>query len=65
VDGLGSHDKVRAHKGNMGIGKKPKKHDSIWGPHCRGSNTETLNLQRSMWEGDQDLEKRSVRDEST
>jgi hypothetical protein len=26
---LWSHDKARAHKGGMRIGKKPKKHDSI------------------------------------
>jgi hypothetical protein len=29
VIGLGSHDKVSSHMGGMGIGKKPKKHDSI------------------------------------
>jgi hypothetical protein len=27
--GLWSHDKARAHKGGMRIGKKSKKHDSI------------------------------------
>jgi hypothetical protein len=65
VIGFGSHDKVRAHTGGIGIGKKAKKHDSIWCPHCRGTNTETLKQQRSVWEGDQELEKRSVWDEST
>jgi hypothetical protein len=29
VIGLWSHDKARAHTGGMGIGKKPKKYDSI------------------------------------
>jgi hypothetical protein len=50
--------------GDMRIGKKPKKHDSIWGPQCRGTNAETLKWQRSVWEGDQELEKRSARDEN-
>jgi hypothetical protein len=40
--GLWSYDKVRAHKGGMRIGKKPKKHDSIWCPQCKGTNAETL-----------------------
>jgi hypothetical protein len=64
VIALGSHDKVRAHTGDMEIGKKPKKHESVWCPHCRGTNTEPLKQQRSTWEGDQKLEKKSVRDES-
>jgi hypothetical protein len=51
--------------GGMRIGKKSKKNNSIWGPHCRGTNAETLKRQRSIWEGDQELEKRSVRDEPT
>jgi hypothetical protein len=42
VIGLWSHDKVREHKGGMRIGKKPKKHDSIWCPQCNGTNAETL-----------------------
>jgi hypothetical protein len=42
-----------------------RKHESIWCLHCRVTNTETLTQQRSIWEGDQELEKRSVRDEST
>jgi hypothetical protein len=49
----------------MGIGKKPKKHDSIWCPQCRGTNAETLKGQRPLGEGDQELEKRSVREKST
>jgi hypothetical protein len=40
--GLGSHDKRRAHTGGMKIGKKHKKHYSIWCPHCRGINADTL-----------------------
>jgi hypothetical protein len=53
------------HKGGMRIGKKPKKHDSIWYPQCRGTNAETLKWQRPIGEGDQELEKKSVREEST
>jgi hypothetical protein len=65
VIGLGSHDKARAHTWGMGIGKKPKKHDSIWCLQCRGTNAETLKWQRSIGEGDQELEKMSVWEEST
>jgi hypothetical protein len=63
--GLWSHDKARVHKGGMKIGKKPKKHDSIWCPECKGTNAETLKQQRPIGEGDQKLEKRLVREEST
>jgi hypothetical protein len=38
------------------------KHESIWSPHWRGTNTETLKQQRSIWEGDQEPMKRSVTD---
>jgi hypothetical protein len=38
--------------------------ESVWSPHCRGANTETLKRQRSIW-GDQDLVKWSGTDEST
>jgi hypothetical protein len=41
------------------------KHESIWCPHSRETNTELLKQQRSTWEGDQESVKRSVRDEST
>jgi hypothetical protein len=41
------------------------KHRSVCFPHCRGIYTETLRWQRSIWEGDQKLVKRSVWDEST
>jgi hypothetical protein len=61
---LWSHDKARAHKGGMRIGKKPKKHDSIWSPQCKGTNAETLKQQRPIGDGDQELEKRLVREES-
>jgi hypothetical protein len=33
-------------------------------PHCRGANTVNLKWQRSIWEGDQEVVKRSGRDES-
>jgi hypothetical protein len=56
---------ARAHTGGMGIGKKPKTHDSIWCPQCRATNAETLKRHRSVGEGDQELEKRSVWEEST
>jgi hypothetical protein len=38
--------------------------ESIWCPYCRGNNTVTLKWQRSIWEGDWELVKRSGRDES-
>jgi hypothetical protein len=31
--------------------------------HCRGANIVTLNWQRPLWEGDQEVVKRSGRDE--
>jgi hypothetical protein len=65
VIGLWSHDKARAHKGGMKLGKKPKKHDSIWCPQCKGTNAESLKWQKPIGEGDQELEKRSVWEEST
>jgi hypothetical protein len=40
------------------------KHESVWCPHCGEANTETLKRQRSIWEGDQEVVKRSGRDES-
>jgi hypothetical protein len=36
----------------------------VWCPHCRGGNTVTLKWQRSIWEGDREVMKRSGRDES-
>jgi hypothetical protein len=47
-----------------GLVRNPK-HESVWCPQCRGANTETLKRQRSIWEGDQKLVKRSGRGEST
>jgi hypothetical protein len=59
------------HKGiNLLIRPKPsrpnlsKKHDSIWCPLWKVTNAETLKRQKPI-EGDQELEKRSVREEST
>jgi hypothetical protein len=57
-----SHEKARAHKGGMRIGKTPKKQDSICCPQHRETNAETLKWQRPI-EGDQELEKRLVREE--
>jgi hypothetical protein len=51
--------------GSMRIGKKPKTHDSIWYPQYKGTNAETLKWQKSVGKGDQELEKRSVWEEST
>jgi hypothetical protein len=63
--GLWSHDKERAHKGGMRIGKKSKKHDSIWCPQYKGTNAETLKWQRPIGEGVQEPEKRPDQEEST
>jgi hypothetical protein len=57
------HDKVRAHKEGMRIGKTPKKLDSICCPQCRETNADTLKQLRPIGEGDQELEKRLVREE--
>jgi hypothetical protein len=46
----------------MRIDKTPKKQDSIRCPQCKETNTETLKQQRPI-EGDQELEKRLVREE--
>jgi hypothetical protein len=56
-------DKVRAHKGDMRVGKTPKKLDSICCPQCRQTKADTLKWQRPIGEGDQELEKRLVREE--
>jgi hypothetical protein len=60
-----SHNKGRAHTGHTGIGKKSKTWKYLLSP-LKGANTETetLKWQRSIWEGDQELVKRSIRDES-
>jgi hypothetical protein len=38
--------------------------ESVLCPNCRGTNTETLKWQRSIWEGDQEVVKGSGRNES-
>jgi hypothetical protein len=55
--------KARVHKGGMRIGRSPKKLDNICYPQCRETNADTLELQRPIGEGDQELEKRLVREE--
>jgi hypothetical protein len=61
--GLWSYDKARAHKRGMRIGKTSKKLDSVCCTQCRETNADTLNLQRPIGEGDQELEKRLVQEE--
>jgi hypothetical protein len=41
---------------------KPKL-ESVWCPHCRGANTVTSKWQRSIWEGEWEVVKKSGRDE--
>jgi hypothetical protein len=45
------------------IGKTPKKLDSICCPKCRETNADTLKWQRPVGEGNQEVEKRLVREE--
>jgi hypothetical protein len=40
------------------------KFESVWYPHWRGANVLTLKQQRSVWEGDQKVMKRSGRHKS-
>jgi hypothetical protein len=47
----------------MRIGKTPKKLDSICCPQCRETNADTLKQQKPIREGDQEREKRLVREE--
>jgi hypothetical protein len=56
---------VRAHKGDMRIGKTPKKLDGICCPQCRETKADTLKQLRPIGEGDQELEKRLVQEEIT
>jgi hypothetical protein len=65
VVGFGSHDKARAHKGGVVIGKTPKKLDSICCPQCRETNADTLKPQRPIGKGNQELEKRLIQEELT
>jgi hypothetical protein len=64
-NGLWSHDKVRAHKGGVRIGKTPQKLDSICCPQCRETKADTLKWLRPIGEGDQELEKRLDQEELT
>jgi hypothetical protein len=57
--------KARAHKEGMRIGKTPKKLDSICCPQHRENKADTLKQLRPIGEGDQELEKRLVREELT
>jgi hypothetical protein len=59
---LWSHDKARTHKEGMRIGKTPKKLDNICCPQCRKTKADTLKWLRPIGEGDQELEKRLVRE---
>jgi hypothetical protein len=60
---LRSHDKVRAHKGGMRIGKMPQKLDSICCPQHRETKPYTLKQLRPIREGDQELEKKLDQEE--
>jgi hypothetical protein len=57
--------KASAHKGDMRIGKTPKKLASICCPQRRGTKANTLKQLRPIGEGDQELEKRLVQEELT
>jgi hypothetical protein len=52
-------------KGGVRIGKTPKKLDNICCPQCRETKADTLKQLRPIGEGDQELEKRLVREELT
>jgi hypothetical protein len=47
----------------MRVGKTPKKQDCICCPQCRETKAETLKQQRPIGEGDQELEKKLIREE--
>jgi hypothetical protein len=55
----------RAHKGDVRIGKTPKKLASICCPQHREIKSDTLKQLRSIGEGDQELEKRLDQKELT
>jgi hypothetical protein len=57
--------KARPHKGDIRIGKTPKKLDSICCPQCRETKADTLKQLRPIGEGDQELEKRLDQEELT
>jgi hypothetical protein len=56
---------VSPHKGDMRIGKTPKKLDSICCPQCTETKADTLKQLRPIGEGDQELEKRLDQEELT
>jgi hypothetical protein len=57
--------KARAPKGDMRIGKTPKKLDSICCPQHRETKADTLKATEAIGEGDQELEKRLDQKELT
>jgi hypothetical protein len=57
--------KARAHKGDMRIGKTPKKLYSICCPQRRETKADTLKATEANREGDQELEKRLGQEELT
>jgi hypothetical protein len=61
VIGLLSHDKAKVHKGGMRIGKKPKRHDSIWCPQCKGTNAEIKVTKANRRRRSENREKVSLR----
>jgi hypothetical protein len=56
---------VRAHKGDMRIGKTLQKLDSICCPQRRETNADTLKQLRPIGEWDQELEKKLDQEELT
>jgi hypothetical protein len=57
--------KARAHKGDMRIGKTPKKLDIICCPQRRETKAYTLKQLRPIGKGDQEIEKRLDQKELT
>jgi hypothetical protein len=57
--------KVSAHKGDIRIGKTPKKLVSICCPQCRETRADTLKQLKPIGEGDKELEKRLDQKELT
>jgi hypothetical protein len=51
-----AHGRTREREGNLKL-------QCGWCAHCRGANKVILNCQRPLWEGDQEVVKRSGRDE--
>jgi hypothetical protein len=59
----GSHTKGRTCKGGIGKRRGNLKLECGWCPHCTGAIKVILNWQRALWEGDQDIVKRTGRNE--